>query len=242
MEEEPDMLVVHAGLAREGLIDIDASDVDPTTLSAIGRSVPGSDRFPTRERPTSHLDRFHCERPPSLAPARAGHSDFWVDQFDTIVGPWISRLRRLARRILRSEDLADDAVQEALLCLWQEGQLPPNPEGWLVRSVIHRSLHMNRSRRRRRDHEQRASSWRSEHDPGSDPSHPSEVAELGRAIEAALSVLPDHLRTVFVLREVEQMDYESIAETLQVPVGTIRSRLHRAREALREALLPRHER
>ena len=50
---------------------------------------------------------------------------------------------------LHGEDLADDAVQEALLSLWKEGRMPQNPEGWLVRAVVHRSLHLNRSRRRR---------------------------------------------------------------------------------------------
>jgi RNA polymerase sigma-70 factor (ECF subfamily) len=137
---------------------------------------------------------------------------------------------------LRSDDLADDAVQEALLSLWLEGRLPPNLDGWLVRAVVYRSLHLNRSRRRRREYEERACLLRPEHDPGGDASRPLEDAEVARTIEAALSGLPDYLRTVFVLREVEQMDYKSIAEALQVPVGTVRSRLNRSRSALQQVL------
>ena len=156
-------------------------------------------------------------------------SHTWCDQFAELVGPRLARLQRLARKILRSDDLADDAVQEALLSLWREERPPPNLDGWLVRAVVNRSLHLNRTRRRRRYHEERACLGRSEQDPAGDASRPLEIAEVARAIEAALDALPDHLRTVFVLREAEQMDYESIAESLGVPVGTVRSRLHRAR-------------
>jgi len=159
------------------------------------------------------------------------------DQFAEIVGPRLARLQRLAWKILRSDDLADDAVQEALLSLWREERLPPNLDGWLVRAVVNRSLHLNRTRQRRRHHEERACLGRSEQDPAGDASRPLETAEVARAIEAALDALPDHLRTVFVLREAEQMDYESIAESLGVPMGTVRSRLHRAREALKAALV-----
>jgi RNA polymerase sigma-70 factor (ECF subfamily) len=51
-----------------------------------------------------------------------------------------------------------------------------------------------------------------------------------------LGDLPEHLRTVFVLREAEQHNYDSIAAALGMPVGTVRSRLHRAREALKNGL------
>jgi RNA polymerase sigma-70 factor, ECF subfamily len=163
-------------------------------------------------------------------------SHTWCDPFAEIVGPRLARLQRLARKILRSDDLADDAVQEALLSLWREERPPPNLDGWLVRAVVNRSLHLNRTRRRRRYHEERACLGRSEQDPAGDVSRPLEVEEVARAIEAALSGLPDHLRTVFVLREVEQMDYKSIAEALQVPVGTVRSRLNRSRIALQQVL------
>src|SRR5258708_1378643 len=148
-----------------------------------------------------------------------------------VVGSSIRRGRgRAAARAATpaASELADDAVQAALLSLWKEGGLPPNTEGWRVNAVVLRSLHLNRSRRRRRDHEERACARRPEHDPGGDASRPLEVAEVARAIDAALSTLPDHLRSVFVLREAERLDYGEIAGALQIPVGTVRSRLHRA--------------
>jgi RNA polymerase sigma-70 factor (ECF subfamily) len=160
----------------------------------------------------------------------------WDHKFSEVVSPMLCRLHRLARRILRSDDLAEDAVQEALLSLWQEQRVPPNPDGWLVRAVVNRSLHLNRTRKRRRDHEKRAAARRSEHDPAGDASRPLEVAEVAHAIDAALSALPDRLRSVFVFRETKRLGYKTIAEVLQIPVGTVRSRLHRAREALQGAL------
>ena len=93
----------------------------------------------------------------------------WEDQFAEVVHTRLPRLQRLARRILHGEDLADDAVQEALFSLWKEGRMPPNLEGWLVRAVVLRSLHLNRARRRRRGYEERAGAQRPESDPAPMP-------------------------------------------------------------------------
>jgi RNA polymerase sigma factor (sigma-70 family) len=177
------------------------------------------------------LDREHWRDPPAVR-----RSSAWEDEFAAVVHTRLPRLQRLARRILHSEDLADDAVQEAFLSLWNEGRMPQNPEGWLARAVVLRSLHLNRSRRRRRGYEERASTLRPESDPRSDASWALELQEVAHAVAALLGRLPEHLRTVFVLREAEQCDYESIAAVLGVPVGTVRSRLHRAREAIKDGL------
>ncbi|AGA26471.1 RNA polymerase sigma factor, sigma-70 family [Singulisphaera acidiphila DSM 18658] len=160
----------------------------------------------------------------------------WHLEFAETVAPHLDRLHRLARRILRSDDMAEDAVQEALTSLWREGRMPPNPTGWLSRAVVHRSLHLNRCRQRRRCHEEKACWHRSENQHEGDGLRALEARELGIRIEAAISRLPDRFREVFVLREVEQMDYGAIADALRVPVGTVRSRLSRSREALQKAL------
>jgi RNA polymerase sigma-70 factor (ECF subfamily) len=127
-------------------------------------------------------------------------------------------------------------VQEAILTLWKEGRLPPNPAAWLSRAVVHRSLHLNRCRYRRRRHELRACLHHPESDPNGDASRAMEVEEIGARIDEALSRLSERLRMVFILREIEQMDYKSIADRLQIPLGTVRSRLARSREALQQAL------
>ena len=62
--------------------------------------------------------------------------------------------------------------------------------------------------------------------------------EIQRTVEAAIDALPEDLRTAIVLRELEGMSYEQIAETMGCPVGTVRSRIFRAREAIDEKLKP----
>lgn len=150
--------------------------------------------------------------------------------------PLVGHLISVARRILGDEDTARDAVQEALLSLWIGGEMPTNLRAWMVRAVVHRSLHLSRCRSRRRRHEDRARVGRLELSERDDPARHLEGEELRRTLWAALSELaPDH-RSVLVLGVIEQMDYESIAATLGIPIGTVRSRLNRSRKALREVL------
>src|SRR5262249_23196258 len=112
-QEEPTMLVSTAVQPHEIAID---SECVYTMAPGLG---------------SHRLDREH------LPPAPAGRrQSAWEDQCAAVVQARLPRLQRLARRILHSDDLADDAVQEALVSLWQEGRLPPNPEGWLVRAVV----------------------------------------------------------------------------------------------------------
>ena len=62
--------------------------------------------------------------------------------------------------------------------------------------------------------------------------------ELGEAIQAALQTLPEHHRAAIVLREIEGMSYEQMAEALEVPKGTVMSRLFHARKKMQAALAP----
>jgi RNA polymerase sigma-70 factor (ECF subfamily) len=156
------------------------------------------------------------------------------DRFEVVIRPHIGRLLTIARGIVGSDDLAWDAVQEALLALWRHGEMPPNVEAWLVRAVAMRSLFVLRTQRRRDKHEQIASRMRAEPMQAGSPAYRIESEELQQRLEEALAELPDQHRVVFVLREIDGMDYESIAETIGVPIGTVRSRLNRARSALRE--------
>lgn len=68
------------------------------------------------------------------------------------------------------------------------------------------------------------------------PGHAMEQAEQGRGIQKALNSLSPEHKIVLVLKEIEDLKYEQIAEILQLPIGTVRSRLHRARIELRELL------
>ncbi len=140
-----------------------------------------------------------------------------------------------ARRIVGSDDLARDAVQEALRDFWLLDHLPPRPIGWLARAIVYRSLQIRRGVLRREKHEARAAACRATIDPA-DPSSLCARREDRDRLRGALRDLPQSHRTILEKRWMEGLDYVAIANELSVPVGTVRSRLNRARSLLRNAL------
>jgi RNA polymerase sigma-70 factor (ECF subfamily) len=144
---------------------------------------------------------------------------------------------RVACRILDREDLADDAVQEALIAAYQLLQLPAeNPEAWLVRTVIHRCLAARRAHLRRQRNERAAADFTIVARHGASPERELAIKQLGDQIDNALRSIPAGQRRVFLLREVQGLSYEQISDLEGVPVGTVRSRLNRARSGLRDQL------
>ena len=145
----------------------------------------------------------------------------------------IPRLRRYARALVRNQDNADDLVQDTLLRalskihLWQPGT---DLRAWLF-TLMH-NQYVNFVRRAVREGSQTSI------DAAIDLGHAAnqQVSLQLRDLRNALDKLPDEQRTVVLLIGLEGMRYEEVAEILGVPVGTIRSRLSRAREALREMM------
>jgi RNA polymerase sigma-70 factor (ECF subfamily) len=144
----------------------------------------------------------------------------------------IPALRRYARLLTGDAARADDLVQDTLerACvkwsLWQPGSLL---RSWLL-SLMH-NLHRNHVRDWRHD------DGHAELDAQNEPTH-DPTAQTGARLdlEQALATLPLAMREVLLLVTVEEYSYAETAQLLGVPVGTVMSRLHRARERLREAL------
>jgi RNA polymerase sigma-70 factor (ECF subfamily) len=162
--------------------------------------------------------------------------DLSEEAFAEVVGPHLEAMRATALRVLGCEHHACDAVQEALLSLWRQPRLPPNVRAWLLRTVTHRSLQLRRCCMRRRGRELRAAHGRSEGSCREDPAHVLGRRELRSLFAQACARLPEKLREVFVLREIDRLEYEVIADRTRVPIGTVRSRLNRSRVALRRIL------
>lgn len=154
------------------------------------------------------------------------------EDLSALVAPHLDRLTEVAERILGSGEQAEDAVQEALVTLWKTRVKPPNPRGWLVRTVVHRSLHARRTAQRRRKWEERAGVEWAATCPLCDPSESIEARDLERKLSQALEGLSNEHKIVVALRA-DGLDYQEIADRLAVPIGTVRSRLNRARETLR---------
>ena len=160
-----------------------------------------------------------------------------ADAFPLIARSDLQSLRNLARRYLGCDHLAQDALQEALLSLSQEAEVTERPIGWLTRAVVYRCRHLRRSLRRRKAHEHRASLHCELHGNCDNPLHSAVAHEVGEMLAAAVrDTLPSQQRAALDLFESDGQDYQAIATMMGVPIGTVRSRLARARHALRSAL------
>ncbi|MBL8863803.1 MAG: RNA polymerase sigma factor [Planctomycetes bacterium] len=177
--------------------------------------------------------RSELERPPTPAALGECHCD---DAFQALLEPHLDLLHAVARGLLHSPDLACDAVQETLYALWTQAATPAELRGWLVRTTVHKCLHVLRREGRRVQHEGRAGAERWETCPLCDPAAPAEAQELRARLDAAIAELSDEQRTTFLLRSEQGLEYQEIAAALCIPIGTVRSRLKRARESLAQRL------
>ncbi|MEX0663406.1 MAG: sigma-70 family RNA polymerase sigma factor [Acidimicrobiia bacterium] len=144
-------------------------------------------------------------------------------------------LYRVAYRLVGNHYDAQDLVQEALLRVRKglERYEPGSLEGWLARIVT--NVFLDDVRRK-----QRRPTDALPDDPDrvlpESPSAEDASAELSEEIQAALASLPPEFRVPVVLCDVADQSYEQIADALEVPLGTVRSRIHRGRRLLRAAL------
>lgn len=173
----------------------------------------------------------------SLGPVVA--SDVSRATFQGAVEPHLPCMHRAAARILGRPDLASDVVQEALWALNRLSTPPANLRGWLLKAVVHRSLHSARSERRRCHHEGALALARPrQSDPGCTE---CEREEQRRIVATALAGLSEEHREILMLSAAGDWDYSEMGRQLNLPVGTVRSRLARARAGLRRALKPHAE-
>jgi RNA polymerase sigma-70 factor (ECF subfamily) len=162
--------------------------------------------------------------------------------FDEEALPHLDALYRVALRLTADPTLAEDLVQDTMLKAyrsWRQYRPGTNAKGWLL--TILRNTFINDYRRRK-------------HEPIAMDIEAAEPYALYRSIEEtdpegtffsqivdekvleAVDSLPTDFREVLVLSDIEGMSYAEIAETLQIPVGTVKSRLFRARRQLQSGL------
>ncbi|NIM04566.1 MAG: sigma-70 family RNA polymerase sigma factor [Armatimonadetes bacterium] len=172
--------------------------------------------------------------------------------FDLLVGAHASRVFNLAYRMLGSQQDAEDAAQEAFLRAFSA--LKKFRQGakfstWIHRITVNVCLD---ELKRRRSRPQPLTSLYGERE--GNPSNPAELSAANPAatdpaeivtrqaeqqeVQRALASLPPHQRAVVAMCDIEGLTYEEAAAALNVGVGTIKSRLHRAREKLRQLLVP----
>lgn len=158
--------------------------------------------------------------------------------FDQYVLPEIEVLLRVARSITHNDADAEDLVQDTLIRAYRaidrfDGRYP---RAWLL--TILRNAHINRNRRKRPEllRDADGTSSRIEQVAGNEQADASVEYGFDAEIERALADLDESFRRVIELVDIGGLSYAEAAKTLGVPVGTIMSRLHRARSRIRDHL------
>ena len=208
---------------------------------------PTPPRAPTTRKPTSlgARDPSGPDDDAALVAALRAGSD---EAYERLVRLHGGRLLAVARRLLGHGEDAPDAVQEAFVSAFRsigsfagEARLST----WLHRIVVNAALMKLRTRRRKPEQPIddllptfEADGHRRE--PGSpwQPAERLEQREVRRLVRENIEKLPETYRTVLVLRDIEELDTAEVAALLEVNAGVVKTRLHRARQALRTLLDP----
>jgi RNA polymerase sigma-70 factor, ECF subfamily len=170
--------------------------------------------------------------------------------FEHLVKIHGGQMLSVARRFMRSEQDANDALQDALICVFRKAdsfEETSRLSTWLHRITVNACLMKLRSERRRQEvnidellptfdetghHASHVTAWKDE------PSSQAQCTELQQQVRACIDQLPEAYRTVLLLRDIEEMDTDEVARLLGITVNCVKTRLHRARQALRTLLSP----
>lgn len=185
----------------------------------------------------------------ALLVARVKQGD--VRAFEMLVVKYQRRIERLIGRMVRDSDLVQDIAQETFIRAYRA---LPNFRGesafytWLYRIAVNSAkkalsdmkrdpLVLESSRALGEDGEE-TSRAESELSDGETPEGVLASKEIATAVNSAIDALSEDLRQAITLREIEGLSYEEIAEVMNCPIGTVRSRIFRARDAIAQRLKP----
>ncbi len=175
-----------------------------------------------------------------------------VKAFEMLVVKYQRRIERLIGRMVRDVDLVPDIAQETFIRAYRA---IPQFRGesafytWLYRIAVNTAKKELMDRKRdptvsesalaaSRDEEDETSRAETELIDGETPEAVLASKQVAAAVNAAVQALSEELRQAITLREIEGMSYEEIAELMGCPIGTVRSRIFRAREAIAQRLRP----
>ncbi len=165
------------------------------------------------------------------------------EAFGELVMRYQDRLFHTLLCVTGAADQAQDVAQDAFIHAFAKLSTFRGESAfysWLFRIAMNSAV--SRKRRERRMSasldaaRENAGHEPTDVNPSSQPSYAMEVSERQAMVRAALAELSEEYRTVLVLKEMEDLHYEEIAEIVGCPIGTVRSRIHRARSELREKL------
>jgi RNA polymerase sigma-70 factor (ECF subfamily) len=174
-----------------------------------------------------------------------------VKAFEMLVVKYQRRIERLIGRMVRDVDLVPDIAQETFIRAYRA---IPQFRGdsafytWLYRIAVNtakkalvdlkRDPIVTESARAMRDDDDETSRVETELSHGETPEAMLASKEVAAAVNASIEALSEDLRQAITLREIEGLSYEEIADVMNCPIGTVRSRIFRAREAIAQRLRP----
>jgi RNA polymerase sigma-70 factor, ECF subfamily len=169
-----------------------------------------------------------------------------VGAFEQLIKRYDRNVFRIAQHITQNREDAEDVVQDAFIKAYRNlAQFQGNSKfyTWLVRIAVNEALMKLRRRKTAKTvsldedvETEEGSMPREVADWGPNPEQLYDQSELGQILQKTIQALPESFRTVFVLRDIEQMSTEETAEMLNLSVPAVKSRLLRARLQLRERL------
>jgi RNA polymerase sigma factor (sigma-70 family) len=172
-----------------------------------------------------------------------------IERFEQIALPHLDAAYNLARWLTRNADDAEDVVQESFLraLKYLDGFHGGEGRSWLLTIVRHTCyswLRANRPKEVIGGFDEALYGQDEEHGalgelPENDPAAWLERSAEAQSLNAAIAELPIEFREVLILREIEELSYKEIARIAAIPIGTVMSRLARARKMLQRALLAR---
>ncbi|KQT08824.1 RNA polymerase sigma factor RpoE [Ramlibacter sp. Leaf400] len=199
------------------------------------------------------------QTPPAPAPAPADTDQMLVaravagDQraFELLVLKYQRRIERLIGRMVRDVDLVEDIAQETFIRAYRAlAQFRGEAQfyTWLYRIAVNtakkalvdlkRDPLVSESALRGGDDDDETSSVENELTSPETPETVLAAKEIAATVNSAMEALPEELRQAVTLREIEGLSYEEIAEAMNCPIGTVRSRIFRAREAISAKVKP----
>ena len=165
------------------------------------------------------------------------------EAFGQLVERYQNRLFHSLLHLLGSTEDAQDAAQDAFVHAFEKLATYRGRSqfySWLFRIAFNTAVSAKRKTRRMSvslESRREASGIEpSDMNPSTEPSFAMDVSDRQRLVQQALSELSEEFRTALVLKEIDGMSYDEIADVVEVPLGTVRSRIHRARLELREKL------
>lgn len=210
-------------------------DLAITTLPSTTLSSPVSMSHPEQFRDVGWVEPADESQGTAVFDATGDKTA--MPSWDELVRQHADRVYRLAYRLSGNQHDAEDLTQETFIRVFRSvhNYQPGTFEGWLHRITTNLFLDMVRRRARIRM-EALPEDYDRVPAGGPDPEQIYHDARLDPDLQAALDSLPPEFRAAVVLCDIEGLSYEEIGATLGVKLGTVRSRIHRGRQALRDHL------